>query len=157
MCAAPKTTSSIWWKWLRISKVFIRKDYKFSEGFRGKTNLQYREWNNKKLKGCVDNNPYDKKTKNNSYCPVGISTFLNPKHKILTFYRRNCNFYTLNLVSIVFQTILEKECVVLNWLLNCLSNYFYVRALHHVLVKFIITDNIFVKRVSNFPGNSEIK
>ena len=34
----------------------LREDYKFSEDFRGKGNLQYCQRNNEKLEDCANNN-----------------------------------------------------------------------------------------------------
>ena len=47
--------------------------------------MQYCDWNNKKLKGCVNNNTV-KKLKKNYHCIVGCSRLLNRKHEILTIF-----------------------------------------------------------------------
>ena len=35
--------------------MITRQDYKLADDYRGKSNLQYFEWNNKKLKDCATN------------------------------------------------------------------------------------------------------
>ena len=70
----------------RINHHTFRQDDKFSEDFRGKSNLEHYEWSKKKLKDCVNKNQYDKKIKT-LISLQGFPDFLTWNIKSYQFYR----------------------------------------------------------------------